>query len=238
MALSNLITNYNNKSSLGSKFRANRIKPLLKIIENIYHKNGEVKILDVGGTALYWECLPDNFIQKHKIKITLLNTSMEDISCSNDCFSFIAADGCNLSLFGDKSFDIAHSNSVIEHVGDWERKVCFAHEIRRVATCYYVQTPNFWFPVEPHCLTLFFHWLPKPCRVFLVMHFNLGHWKKRNDIDQAVRAVESASLVTKKMLKSLFPDSLIITERFLFLSKSHIALRNYPTAKEEEISIE
>ncbi len=211
MALSKLITNYNNKKSLGSKFRAKRIKPLLKIIENIFHKNGEVKILDVGGTMLYWECLPDNFIQKNKIKITLLNTSTEDISCSNDCFSSIAADGCHLSLFGDKSFDIAHSNSVIEHVGDWERKVSFANEIQRVATCHYVQTPNFWFPVEPHCLTFFFHWLPIPCRVFLIMHFNLGHWKKRNNIDQAIRVVESASLVTKKMLKSLFPDSLIIT---------------------------
>jgi len=36
--------------------------------------------------------------------------------------------------------------------------------------------------------------------------------------------VESASLVTKNMIKSLFPDSSIVTEHFLRLPKSHTAI--------------
>jgi len=226
MTLSKRITDYKNRNSLGSKFRARRIKPLLKMVENIHSKKGGVNILDIGGTRLYWEILPSGFIEKYNVKITLANTSGEDISCPNENFSFVLTDGCDLSKYKDRSFDIAHSNSVLEHVGNWSRKVCFANEIRRVAENHFVQTPNFWFPIEPHCMTPFFHWLPMPFRVFLIMQFNLGHWGKAKDIDQAVRTVESACLVTKKMLQALFPDSSISTERFLFLPKSHTAIHN------------
>jgi 2-polyprenyl-3-methyl-5-hydroxy-6-metoxy-1,4-benzoquinol methylase len=59
-----------------------------------------------------------------------------------------------------RSFDIVFSNSVIEHVGDAESQQQFAHEIARVGRAYWVQTPNRRFPVEPHLLTPFLHFLP------------------------------------------------------------------------------
>jgi hypothetical protein len=74
-------------------------------------------------------------------------------------------------------------------------------------------------------MTPFFHWLPKPMRVWLVSRFHLGHWKKAESVDQAVRAVESARLLTRPMLQELFKDGRIVTERFCLLPKSLIALR-------------
>jgi hypothetical protein len=63
--------------------------------------------------------------------------------------------------FDDNAFDVAYSNSVIEHVRTWENQVRFAAEIRRVAPRYYVQTPNAAFPIEPHVMGLGIQWLPK-----------------------------------------------------------------------------
>ncbi|EAV45143.1 hypothetical protein SIAM614_14048 [Stappia aggregata IAM 12614] len=101
----------------------------------------------------------------------------------------------------------------------------FASNIKHFHGGYFVQTPNFWFPVEPHCMTLFFHWLPKPLRVWLVAHFSLGHWDKGANTDEAVEIVESARLLSKSMFKALFDDALIKQEKFLFLTKSFMGVR-------------
>jgi len=62
--------------------------------------------------------------------------------------SFVIFD---LQLNQDGEFDLVFSNSVIEHVGDFERMRQFVHEARRVAKSYWIQTPSKWFPIEPHC---------------------------------------------------------------------------------------
>ena len=101
----------------------------------------------------------------------------------------------------------------------------FSAEIKRVAQKYFVQTPNYWFPLEPHCMAPFFHWFPKPIRVWLVMKLRLGHWKKASSAGEAVHIVDSARLLNKKMFSELFDDSRILVERFAFLPKSFVALR-------------
>jgi hypothetical protein len=71
----------------------------------------------------------------------------------------------------------------------------------------------------------FIHWLPKPILVSLVASFKLGNWERAQSIDEAVRIVESARLVDKKMFQALFKDATIITERFIFLPKSFVAIK-------------
>jgi hypothetical protein len=224
--LAKALTNYDSQKSIGSKLRAKRIEPLLNMIEALSKKYSSVNIIDIGGTEKYWDIVGQNYLDKHNVTITIVNLPQTVKPNDHRSFKFVEADGCDLSQFSDKSFHVGHSNSVIEHVGDWDHMVRFAKEISRVSQNYYVQTPNYWFPVEPHCMTPFYHWLPKPIRVWLVIHFELGYWRRATSIDQAVRTVEGARLLNKKMFRELFKDSEIITERLAWLPKSFVAIKN------------
>lgn len=213
------------RTSIGLKFRAKRIIPLLDMIREISQDCGHVNIIDVGGLEAYWDMIPPEFLDEHHVTITIVNLSDTSMSGDHGHFRFVVADGCNLGRFNDRAFHIAHSNSVIEHVGDWDRVVQFSEELKRVGKYYFVQTPNYWFPIEPHSMLPFFHWLPKPIRIWLVMHFALGHWRKADSMNDAVRVVESARLMDRRMFAGLYNDADIRRERFLFWTKSLIAIR-------------
>ena len=219
------ITNYGKNNSIGSRFRAKRIQPLMNMIDVVFNKYGFVDIVDVGGTDTYWNIVPGHYLDDHNVTVTIVNLPGVNPPEDYGRYKFIDADACNLDIFPKNKFHIAHSNSVVEHVGDWERMLQFANEISRIAEFYFVQTPNFWFPLEPHCMTPFFHWLPKPIRVWMVLHFQLGHWEKANSISEAVRSVEGARLVDKNMFQELFKDGSIQIERLFLLPKSFIAIR-------------
>jgi SAM-dependent methyltransferase len=76
---------------------------------------------------------------------------------------FVQADAAATLPFEDDAFDLAYSNSVVEHI-DPGRRPRFAAELRRVARGWYVQTPAIGFPLDPHSLLPFAHWLPVPLR--------------------------------------------------------------------------
>ncbi len=220
------LSNYDDKHSIGSRLRAKRSAPLLRMIEQLSKEKGSVDIIDIGGTETYWNIVSREFLEKNNVRITIVNLPDSELQKNHGPFRFVPGDGCDLSDVPTQSFDIAHSNSVIEHVGDWDRMVRFANELKRVARRYFIQTPNYWFPIEPHCMTPFFHWLPKPTRMWLVMHFSLGHWRQARSVDEAVRITESARLLNKKMFRELFREARIDTERLAFLPKSHIGIRD------------
>lgn len=224
-SLTKLITNYDSPKSVGSRLRAKRAKLFLSLIDEVHQKNDRVRIIDIGGTRAYWNIIPANYLKEKNVEITLVNLPGSNLPNDETHFIYREGDACNLDEFEENSFDIAHSNSVIEHVGDWSRMKMYATEIKKLAPVYYIQTPNYWFPVEPHCMTPFFHWMPKPMRIWLVMTFNLGHWKRQDTVDGAVSSVESARLLNRKMFKDLFSDATHITERILTLPKSLIAIR-------------
>lgn len=219
------ITNYNDARSIGSTLRRRRIKLLLPLIDATYEKYHAVRILDIGGTRAYWNIVDDTSLDSKNVHITVINVPSIESPPDDKHFSYLQGDGCNLSMLEDKSFHIAHSNSVLEHVGDWSRMLSFAEEVRRVAEMYFVQTPNYWFPVEPHCMTPFFHWLPKPTRIWLVMRWHLGHWNKAESVSDAVSTIEGARLLNRKMLKELFKDASIASESILGFRKSYIAVK-------------
>ncbi len=216
--------NYRDLNSFGSKRRKKRIKYFMKIVERVYNEKGSIRIIDVGGTFLYWRIVDREFFRKYNMRITVVNLEENDFRDEN--FEFVCADGRDLNMFKDKEFDIAHSNSVIEHVGDFLSMKKFADEIRRVARFYFVQTPSFWFPLEPHSMFPFFHWFPEKARIKLVMKYQLGNWRKAEKEEDAVEIVRSANLLKKRDLKALFPCSKIIVERFFFLPKSYIAIKD------------
>ena len=216
---------FEDPTSLRYGWRLRRIRPLIALIESVHAQKGRVSVIDVGGTPRYWKIVPQDLLQRCNVTITIVNLPGSQLPADHEVFRYLAADGCDLNSFADRSFDIAHSNSVIEHVGDWSRMKAFASEIRRLACHYFVQTPNYWFPVEPHGMVAFFHWFPRPLRVWLLLHFKVGNWGRSDSVDSAMLVVESARLLNRSMIEALFPDSLVLVERVLLLPKSFIAVR-------------
>jgi len=62
--------------------------------------------------------------------------------------------------FADKSFDIATSNAVLEHVGGTRERQRFILEHLRVAKRVFITVPNRWFPIEHHTSIPLMHFYP------------------------------------------------------------------------------
>ena len=224
MTLAQIIGDYNNPNSLGSKFRRRRAGPLRAMINQVFIERGKVSILDVGGIEWYWNVFPVEFLRSRRVRIILLNLAPDIQPVEHEFIHMVEGNGCALQ-YADNEFDICHSNSVIEHVGDWRRKQAFAHEVTRVAPRYFHQTPNFWFPWEPHFGLPFYHWLPEPTRLAITFHRKLGWTPRATNIDEGMHTVEYASLVNKRMFAHLFPQADVRVERLCGLAKSFIATK-------------
>jgi SAM-dependent methyltransferase len=90
---------------------------------------------------------------------------------------FVRADATAGLPFADGEFDLVYSSSVIEHVPT-ERRAAFAAELRRVGRGWFVQTPAFSFPIEPHSLLPAAHWLPPRLRRAYWRLGAAGEWEE------------------------------------------------------------
>jgi len=222
VALALRVFDYDSPTSFVSHLRRNRARRIVRLIDEITARRGECRILDLGGTAEYWRVLDRGYLAARKAKITLLNLKAAPVT--DPIFISEVGDACCVER-EDNSFDLVHSNSVIEHVGNWRAMERFAHEVRRLAPAYFVQTPNFWFPLEPHCKTPFFQFLPESVRAWMITRWQLGDFDKCDNIGIAMLYVQSANLLTRRQMRHLFPDAEHISERLLGLPKSLMAVR-------------
>jgi len=163
-------------------------------------------------------------IQK-QAKIVLRNVSKVVVTIPN--FESMIGDGRNMSEFKDKEFDIVFSNSVLEHVGDYEQQHKMAEEVNRVGKRLFLQTPNLFFPIEPHFLLPFFQFLPLNSKVFLINHFTIGWYQKVPDKQEAKEIVSSIKLLTEKEITTLFPGAIIYKEKLFGLTKSFVVLEGW-----------
>ncbi len=123
---------------------------------------------------------------------------------------FVQADATRRLPFEDGAFELAYSNSLIEHLPPADR-AAFAAEVKRVAAKWWVQTPAFGFPLEPHALLPAAHWLPPAIRRRYWRLGVAGNW-------------EEISLLRRAELVELFGEP-VIAERIGPLAKSWIAVR-------------
>jgi len=123
---------------------------------------------------------------------------------------FVRADASERLPFADDEFDLAYCSSVIEHVVP-SRRAAFAAELRRVGRGFYVQTPAFSFPIEPHSLLPFAHWLPLSARR---RYWRLG----------AAGGWEQIELLRRAELRALF-GAPVLAERVGPLVKSWVCVR-------------
>jgi hypothetical protein len=209
--------------SLATKLRRKRFGLFLSLIESLPRP---LTILDVGGTQRFWETM--GFADERDTKMVLLNLEKARVSHPN--FTSIIGDGRDLGRFRGGQFDVVFSNSVIEHVGGYDDQRRMAREVVRVGKTYFVQTPNRFFPIEPHFLFPLFQFLPLRVQVFLITHFKLGWYKKLPDRGEAAALARSIRLLTEREVRELFPGARIRREKLLGLTKSFIAYGRTQTA--------
>ncbi len=199
------------------RYRSRRMREFAAI----FSITPSTRILDVGGTPSNWLLLG------LEPRVTLLNMPRAREEAWPG-FALVAADGGHLP-FRDQSFDIVFSNSVIEHVGAPERQRRFASEIQRVGRRYWVQTPNRWFPLEPHLLTPFLHYLPRAWQRSIARRWTVWDAVERPSPDRRAFYVQhylnDIRLLEASEMAALFPGALILRERTLGLTKSLIAVK-------------
>jgi Methyltransferase domain len=175
---------------------------------------GDTRVVDLGGTPPNWELVAD------RPQVTLVNMSVD---FAVGAVRAVCADALRCP-FPDKAFDVVFSNSLIEHLETWERQVHFADEVRRLGRGYFVQTPNKWFPIEPHYLAPFVQFAPQNLRPWIVRWLTPRGWLEKPSKDDCHRMVKEIRLLGPREMHRLFPEAKIIREKFLGLTKSIIAI--------------
>lgn len=215
--LFNKFADSSNPSSLSARLREKRFSKFLTLLE----VSKEDNILDVGGTSHVWT--GSGFEEN----VTLLNISTQKKYVDTNGITHIRGDACDMNMLENNSFDVVFSNSVIEHVGSFEKQKAFAEEVKRVGQKYWVQTPNKKFPIEPHFIFPFFQYMPWKLREFVGLNWKYSHvkkWSKNNE--QILDAIQRTRLLTEPELRRLFKNSRIYKEKFWGVTKSLVVYNN------------
>ncbi len=197
-----------------------RFRPArLRLLYRTAGLTAQTRVLDVGGSADLWRRALGEGLPLPRLTVVNLGVTPDP---SLPGVRWVCGDACRLP-FDDLAFDVAVSNSVIEHVGDWESQARFAAEIRRVARRHFVQTPDPRFPVEPHLLTPFVHWLPRPWQPRLARRCTVWGWVARPGRDECDQFLRRLRLLSPLEMRRLFPDSRLLAEKVFGWPKSIIA---------------
>lgn len=218
------VSGINPRGAMATRMRRKRGEHILALIAKIHAEKGSCRIIDLGGEPAYWRIFDRGVLENLGVHVTLVNPEPQVIE-EDPMFEVVVGDACSLAQFQDGSFDLVHSNSVIEHVGLWERMEAFSREVRRLAPRYYIQTPYQWFPVEPHFPAPFIHWRSERHRAKWVLRNRPG---AKGDYGNALRAVQSIWLLDKTQMRYLFSDARHLDEKFAGLTKSLLAIRDNP----------
>jgi hypothetical protein len=212
-ATRNRLAQPTNPKSLSARARAKRWDELLRRFPDL----GSMRVLDLGGTPTFWRAAP---VRPTHVTVVNLDSSLRAVE---DWMHVRIGDACE-PVPEEHRYDLAISNSLLEHVGPAARRRAFANRIRASADRYWVQTPNRYFPIEPHWLFPGFQFLPFAARVSVTRSWTGGHRHSR-DPHRAAELVREIELIGPGEMRALFPDAELWIERFLGLPKSLVAVR-------------
>jgi hypothetical protein len=198
-------------------FRPRRLRTFYRVFEI----GKETQVLDLGGTLYWWRLAAELGLPIPKVTIVNLSPAPPDLPA---WIRWIRADARSLP-FRDGSFDVAFSNSLIEHLYSFDGQARFAREVRRVAGRWWVQTLDFRFPVEPHYVAPIIHWLPLGVRRHLTRWCTPWGWIERPTPERCAEFAREIRIMRRSEMRRLFPGSQLLTERLLGLPKSIIAIQ-------------
>lgn len=210
-----------NPDSFANRLRSRRFQRFEGLVATLPRP---LKILDVGGTNAFWEFR--GWAERKGVEILTLNLQPELQQYEN--IRPLVGDATNLAQFEDGSFDVVFSNSVIEHLFTFENQRRMAAEVQRVGKAFWVQTPNYWFPMEPHFQVPAWQWMPLELRVLMIRRWRCGWRGPCDDRVAAHRLVEEVRLLKKDELRAIFPGATLLAEKFCGLVKSWTAVGGFP----------
>jgi hypothetical protein len=186
-----------------------------KLFLQVMRPTATTRILNVGASGVCTG-LPDQLeaVYSEPSKITGGGPSFPDVQDYQRSFPEVNAlvlDGCALP-FADSSFDIVYSNAVLEHLPSQDHVKRFAAEVQRVGKGWFVTTPNFWYPADPHYHLPFLQWLPDSTQQRLVA--SLG-----------ITPYDHIHLLTSAELRKLFPGGTVVGSRVTFCPETLITFR-------------
>ncbi len=202
--------------SSAAQLRRRRVALLLSTLEGVPRP---IRVLDLGGTEQFWRSsLADRL---DDLDVVLVNLETPKTTLPN--FRGIAGDARSLPQFDDGAFDVVFSNSVIEHVGEFADQQRMAREVLRLGKRYFVQTPNRYFPIEPHFLLPYFQYYPLWLKMALAKNLAIGYRTEPCPDEESARAfVTRITLLNYSEVRTLFPDATIHREKFAGLTKSFL----------------
>lgn len=214
---------------ISNRFRDRRSGVLRKVLQSeAATRGGSLRVLDLGGRFEFWRRFGLDFLSAHGIEVVILNLATESQWSAElpNNIRYMQGDATRVK-FSDNAFDVVVSNSVVEHLGTWNAMIAFADETRRLAPVYYCQTPNFWFPVDPHYYRVpLFHWMPRPTQAWLFRSFKIATGGRAPSVRKSYAMTDYARLLSKTQMQDLFPDAQMVPERVLgILTKSWMAVR-------------
>lgn len=140
----------------------NRARKWRLFLDN-FNIDEDTTTVDIGFSPVEYKD-SDNYIEKHypypdRLTALTIEDDADTVSCYPEV-TLVHYDGVTMP-FESKSFDIAWSNAVLEHVGTSdEDSVQFLREMDRIADHHWLTTPNRWFPLEVHTRLPLLHWTP------------------------------------------------------------------------------
>lgn len=171
-----------------------------KKVEEFFHLMEPIKsdtLLDVGGGVGHGFREIWNYFAKI-IVVDINEKTMEAVRREVEHAELIVGNACDLSL-NDKSVDYVFSNALIEHISK-ERRYRFASEVQRVTRKgYFITTPNYYFPYEPHYKMPFWQYLPEGIKRESSKYFTIGWCAKGN--------YKRIDLLSAEELRRLFPKA-------------------------------
>jgi len=201
--------------SFSNRMRSQRFKHFEGLVSNL---TLPISILDIGGTVDFWE--KRGWAGREGVFITLIN--LKDEPSPHPNITSKVGDATCLTEFADNSMDVVFSNSVIEHLFSDTNQCAMASEVARIGRDYWIQTPNYWFPMEPHFQMPGWQWLPRAVRVSILMKKKCGRRGPRAQREDAEALVDEVRLLSRRDLCRMFSGAEITPEKFFGLVKSWI----------------
>jgi hypothetical protein len=212
--LSERIIDPGRAGSLAARLRARRWETFIRRFPEF----AQMSVLDLGGTAGAWRLVP-----ARPARLVLLNIAPPgELEGAQSAIG----DACDPPDWVRRErFDLVFSNSLIEHVGGHWRRERFAEVVRDRGERYWIQTPNRYFPLEPHYVAPLFQFVPLAARAWLVARWPVGSLATVKDPAVCLAQAQQTELVGRTEMRGYFPDAEMLDERVLGVSKSLIALR-------------